>query len=717
LLQKPNIKVVFLAIWGVAVLGILLAIYNIDNFTKIVQASVASVEELQGALLARSEGVVRWRDLIKGQGVFDGDTLATAETSGAKIRFDKFRALVLGEDSQVQITAIGSQRGSAYIIRLIRGSAVPQVADKCKECPPLILRAGEESYTISAGKKIAVFKPQGSRQARAVQAKIIPTNADLRSVVSAIKPTIVAIAPPPLASVPEPILAPVFLVPLPPAPPVPAPPPPATGSTKVGARAEAPTEGRVDFEPATGDGLSSAENAEMQLSDPLDALVLDKMPAPMMPPPMPSAPQLQNARMGLTELSSLGADAMKIDGANLGGLAPNHGASELAGFIGKPIEEKKVTSTVNLNKQQLAAKKIGESKSANQQMTPSNSSPLTSLKVVPPKPQVVAVIPPSPPPPAPLPPIKVESPPPPRGVEYWTMRNLENPQGGALDLPVPALTQDKPDGSVTLRAFISVSGNGQTEEIFVAHPNDATISVPLKTIKKVGVTELFGGIKRYHFKIRAGVEASRGINQRTKSLADGETKLTVVTLGEIPDGPINIGVSDFAPKPESADAVWIAPKKEVELFQSGLVIQLMSSADFGRFSNLIRDSNLLALDKRHPLSNEGYFVVREDLIVAQISGTLLNKQIISKTSSLLNGDFVFKGQRQAFQNIREFAQNRPGDPMWSLLNKGHVLYILKKGTLYPVSREFLKSSTEVAAFIGNQAQAVFVGKVEIVSHK
>ena len=721
MLNRFNIKGALLAVWLAAVIAIVLAIYNIDKFTRVIQVSVATLDESQGSLLARSEGVIRWREVTRGQGIFDGDTLATGESGGAKIKFDKYRALILGEDSQVQITAIGFQRGSAFVIKLIRGSAVPQISDSCKDCPNLILRAGEESYTISAGKKIAVFKPQGSRQARAVQAKIMPSNADLKSVVSVIKPALSSVAAAPPPPPPEPVLAPVFLVPLPPAPPVPA---SAHTSTSV-ASDTGKSDIRGNTKEATPTEISEPGNyavAEDEMAaDPLEKLVLDKMPAPMPPAPVPAAPQLQGGKMGLTDIGNIAAEPLKISGAELN----KFDANRVEPTIEAAAEQKGISSVKNrsetitksdqgiqtLKAPSLAAKKPLEAKPVAQSAATPSRPKQVAPKVV------VAKLPPAPPPPPPLPTVKVESAPPPRGVEYWTLRSLDNPQGGALELPVPTTALEKQDASVLLRPYFTLSGNGQQEDVFVENPNDTSIKLPLKAIKKVGVLEQSGGVKRYHFKVRAGVEASRGEKQRNKLQSSEEIKFSLVTLGEVGDGPINIGVSEFAPRSENPNSIWVPAKREVDLFQSGLVIQLMNGTDYGRFTNLVRGSNFISLDKRHPLGNEGFFVVREDQIVAQVSGSLLNKQLIMKISSLLNGDFVFKGPKAAFQNIREFGQNRPGDPMWSLLNKGHVLYILKKGTLYPVNREFLKSSAEVAAFIGNQAQAIFVGKVEIVSTK
>ena len=225
-------KLVFLSIWLASVSAVIIAMFQVDKWTRVEQRSVAVLEDHEGPVLARSEGVISWRDLVRGQGISDGDTLSTTENSHARIRFDKNRALFVGEDSQIQVTEVSSKRGSDFIIRLIRGSAVPQVSERCEDCPLLYLRAGEETFTISAGKKIAVVKAQGSQTVQTFKPKVVPVNADLKAVVEAVKPALIAVAPPPRPPVmPEPQIAAVFLKPLPPAPPVPAPPPQAPNGT------------------------------------------------------------------------------------------------------------------------------------------------------------------------------------------------------------------------------------------------------------------------------------------------------------------------------------------------------------------------------------------------------------------------------------------------------------------------------------------------------
>ena len=559
------IKYVLIGVWLALVIAVSLAIYFQDRFLLIENKYIAYLDDRNGPVLSRSEGLVRWRDLIDKQGVHDGDTLSTGESSSARVRFDRDRAVYLGEDTQVKITAIGSERGTAFVIKLLRGSAVPQINEKCAQCPPLILRAGEESFTISAGKKVAVFKAQGSKEVKKFQTKPITNNADFQEIVAAIKPAVAAIAPAPPPPVPVDVaLTTVFLRPEPAQRPPPAAPPPPR-----------------------------------------------PVPAPA-PAPVP---------------------------------APAPAPAVL------PIEA-----------------------------------------------------------------VKMEAKPAENGMEYWTMRPLDSILDQYVDFPVSVPESVRADSSLALRPFIEISGNGQTEQIFANQATDLTVRVPLKSIKNVSASKMVGGVKKYLFSARAGVEIMRG-SARSKFLSEGSVVTQIVSLGEVPVGQLSVGLSDFNPKSENLSSVWLTKKDEIDLADAKISVFIAKISDYGKLAPLVRGTSKVALDRRSPIGSDGFFVVRDDEIVAQISGPNLNKQNIDKIMALLGGEFVFKGQRTAYHDVQGFGQGKQGDPLWSLISKGHVLYILKRGTLYPVSHEFLKTSAEVTSFIGNQAQAIFVKKVEIVSHK
>ena len=414
-------KYALLGIWLTLVVAVSLAIYFQDRFISVENKYVAFLDDRNGPVLTRSEGLVRWRDLIKKQGIYDGDTLSTGVTSSAQVRFDSDRSVYLGEDTQLKITAIGSDKGTAFVLKLLRGSAVPQISDKCGQCPPLILRAGEESFTISAGKKVAVFKAQGSKEVRRFETKSITGNADFRTMVAAAKPAVAAIAPspPPAVSADTPLLMAVF------------------------------------FRP----GLPSRSVVA---------------PSPrVVPAPVP-APSLL------------------------------------------PIEP--------VNMQAKAAE---------------------------------------------------------RGVEYWTMLPLDGILDQYLNFPVSVPDSIKTDSSMTLRPFIEISANGQIERVFANKSTDSIVKVPLKSIKKVCAVRSVGGIKKFLFNARAGVELVRG-SAHSKFVSDGSIVTYIVSLGEVPDGQLNIGLSDFNPRAENPDSVWLAKKGEIDLVDAKISIYIAKTSDYSK---------------------------------------------------------------------------------------------------------------------------------------
>jgi len=109
--------------------------------------------------------------------------------------------------------------------------------------------------------------------------------------------------------------------------------------------------------------------------------------------------------------------------------------------------------------------------------------------------------------------------------------------------------------------------------------------------------------------------------------------------------------------------------------------------------------------------------VRKQEVVAQLRGSGMTQERIEKLMELLGGDFVFEGPRSALHDTRGASQNALVDWIGALLDKGQVLYILKRNKLYPVSRDFIKTNNEVAKFVDSQAKAVFLERVKILDYR
>lgn len=167
--SSQNLKTVSFSIWLLLVVSVVVAIVNQDaffaKFFALELRPIATLSKRSGQTLVRSEGLARWRDLVDQQGIFDGDRLATSADTRSTLRFDSARSIMLGEDTQIQVSAIQQGDGErAFMITLFRGAIVAETDIACAGCPPLILLdPSGGTFNAVGGKKIALVKSPGKK--------------------------------------------------------------------------------------------------------------------------------------------------------------------------------------------------------------------------------------------------------------------------------------------------------------------------------------------------------------------------------------------------------------------------------------------------------------------------------------------------------------------------------------------------------------------------
>ena len=218
------LKLFALVVWGLLVAAVGGAIFHQDKFFAINMKPIAHLEKKLGSVVTRPEGVMRWRDLGLNEGLYDGDVVATGDNGRVIIKLGN-SPLSLAENTQVKITGISSSsQDFSFVIRLVKGTASAEVANGCKNCGPIIFRAGDETFRVTAGKKLGLAKEADLKPARRVD----PIISDWTSVpvpntakVAVIDAGFIEKAPPPPPPVEEekPVPPPVKVLRKPPPPP------------------------------------------------------------------------------------------------------------------------------------------------------------------------------------------------------------------------------------------------------------------------------------------------------------------------------------------------------------------------------------------------------------------------------------------------------------------------------------------------------------------
>src|SRR5262245_17297875 len=100
------LRVTAAMIWLTLFSTVVTALHRHRSFQAVDGRAIAKLSSQSGSVQTRSEEMVAWRDAGQGQGLFEGDRVATGRQSTARINFGNGRELAMGEDSQIVISAI-----------------------------------------------------------------------------------------------------------------------------------------------------------------------------------------------------------------------------------------------------------------------------------------------------------------------------------------------------------------------------------------------------------------------------------------------------------------------------------------------------------------------------------------------------------------------------------------------------------------------------------
>ena len=293
------------------------------------------------------------------------------------------------------------------------------------------------------------------------------------------------------------------------------------------------------------------------------------------------------------------------------------------------------------------------------------------------------------------------------GSTIWTIKPVMAIANEIIEVPITLAREG--DERARIRGLVEISGRAAPE---VQEVTGTAARISVAKMRAIGRVSGSGVAKSYEVQVRGGVEVAQGTRSE-RSFSGSKLLLKLVTLGEPDAGPMTVALDRLAPS--TATATWMSPKEALAVEGSPILVRLPSTADYGKLQNIVLGSRSIGGDRVGPGSGSGIFVVRNHAVVAELGGTALDEAAIRQLLEVLGGDVVFKGSRAAFYDARE---QKPGEQAaWAndLLETGQSLYILKRDKLYPVNREFAKSSADVAAFIDAQARALFVEKVEILA--
>jgi hypothetical protein len=230
-------------------------------------------------------------------------------------------------------------------------------------------------------------------------------------------------------------------------------------------------------------------------------------------------------------------------------------------------------------------------------------------------------------------------------------------------------------------------------------------------IRSIAGQESDSGVQGLGFQLKAGgVVAAPRTKRSDASFSQSAIRYHIRSFGEAATGPVEIGLAGL--KKSNVPGNWIYQDRSFDVSRAKLTINVFAGKDVLRLAPYLRDGNFFIRSAKPDFRGE-VFVVRKMDVVAAIAGTV-DAGAAADLRTILEGDFVFRGDRSAFFDSRNKTSDDLRNWVDSLNSSGGQVYVMKSNQLFPISKSFLQMKDQVLQFIGDNAPYVFSQKVTLL---
>ena len=207
-------------------------------------------------------------------------------------------------------------------------------------------------------------------------------------------------------------------------------------------------------------------------------------------------------------------------------------------------------------------------------------------------------------------------------------------------------------------------------------------------------------------------------------LGDGSSAKRIAGVGAVLIGSLNplgqsasaaIGLKDLQERPVSGP--WLAGKTADDPNKFPLVITTVKAGVIKPILAILRSAPSSGFSAPAAIGPAGTFVVKDQEVIAQISGAGLNNSASDRVRELLEGDFVFTGPADALVSAKKYSINEIQALVAASVQSGKSIFVFQDQSLFQVNAEFVRKHPSVASFVRRNSSAFFTRQVKINSFR
>ncbi|MEY4631619.1 MAG: hypothetical protein RIQ81_1739 [Pseudomonadota bacterium] len=299
------------------------------------------------------------------------------------------------------------------------------------------------------------------------------------------------------------------------------------------------------------------------------------------------------------------------------------------------------------------------------------------------------------------------------GSSFWTTTELEKLSNEFVSFVVSL--KAVPTGAsiaLELRQESKGGAKGLQEKLVPAtDPGKYTARVPVANILANSTRTIISGTDRRTLSLAIVISDGSTANR-----APIEGRVTIASLAPLAkQSNIVVGLQSLGEAPQISP--WIAGRFQQDPDKLPLVIRLFKPGLLAPLMPSLRSSPSVSAESGATIAAAGTFVVKNQEIIAQISGNGTNNELTDKVRGLIDGDFVFTGPQDALVSAQKYSVDEIQKMIAGSVQNGKSIYVFQDQSLFQVNAEFVRKYPSVASFVRRNSNAFFTRQVKINSFR
>ncbi|NBQ54962.1 MAG: hypothetical protein EBU49_15475, partial [Proteobacteria bacterium] len=178
---------------------------------------------------------------------------------------------------------------------------------------------------------------------------------------------------------------------------------------------------------------------------------------------------------------------------------------------------------------------------------------------------------------------------------------------------------------------------------------------------------------------------------------------------------VTVGLEDLIERPVTGP--WITGITGGNPNKFPLVLTTLKSGTIRPILGMMRSAAQSGFNAPATLKQTGTFLVKDQEVIAEISGTGLTNANSDRFREILDADFAFTGPLDALVSAKKYSVDQLQSLVAGSLQNGKSIYVFQDQNLFQVNAEFVRKYPSVASFVRRNSSAFFTRQVKINSFR